>query len=651
LQSCAANADQAIADLPLLSPDERRQMLRDWNSTAADYPHATIHQLIEEQARSIPDAVALHAAAEQVTYAELNRRANQLAHYLMRQGVGPEARVGVCLERGVGMVVGLLAALKAGGAYVPLDPAYPIDRLAYILEDAQARVLLTRERFYEGSPELNARIVCLDQTLEDLNDESSAEPLRLTQPGNLAYTIYTSGSTGRPKGIEVTHSGLVNLCDWYQRTYQISRDDRVSLTVGLTFDVLVLEIWSCLTAGASLQIPDEATRLAPAAFVEWLIAEAVTISFLSTPMAEVVLSEPRLSDVSLRYLMTGGDRLTRRPQPERRFLLANIYGPAECTVATTSAIVEPADRRRGNPTIGKPISNAGVYLLDTRLNPVPLGVTGELCIAGEGLARGYVRGADSTAERFLPDPFSSTPGARVYRTGDLARHLPDGVIDYIGRSDYQVKIRGCRVELREVECALCRSAAVAEAVVIARDASAGKQLVAYVVPRPGQSRVEEELWNQLRGELPSYMAPAAIVLLDRLPLTANGKVDRRRLPEPDYSAGTTRGEFVAPATKLERALAAIWQEVLQVDEVGVYDNFFDLGGHSLSMIQAHSKMQAASGREFPIIKLFEFPTVRLIAEHLSQEAGEAPAQSENAERARARRESIAERARRKTRGR
>jgi acyl-coenzyme A synthetase/AMP-(fatty) acid ligase len=415
--------------------------------------------------------------------------------------------------------------------------------------------------------------------------------------------------------------------------------------------VLVLEIWSCLTAGASLQIPDEATRLDPAAFVDWLIAEAVTVGWLATPLAELALGEPRLSDVRLRYLMTGGDRLTRRPQPGLRFLLVNIYGPAECTVATTSAVVEPADRRRGNPTIGKPISNAGVYLLDARLNPVPLGVTGELCIAGEGLARGYARGADGAAERFLPDPFSQTPGARLYRTGDLARHLPDGEIDYIGRSDYQVKIRGCRVELREVESALCRSAAVAEAVVIARDAPTGKQLVAYVVARPGHSWVEEELRNRLRGELPSYMEPAAIVLLDRLPLTANGKVDRRRLPEPDYSAGTTRGEFVAPATKLERAMAAIWQEVLQVDEVGVYDNFFDLGGHSLSMIQAHSKMQAASGREFPIIKLFEFPTVRLIAEHLSQEAGESPAQSENAERARARRESLAGRAGRKTRGR
>ena len=422
--------------------------------------------------------------------------------------------------------------------------------------------------------------------------------------------------------------------------------------MGLTFDVSVLELWSSLTAGASLQIPDEATRLDPAAFVEWLIAEAVTISFLATPLAELALSEPRLSEVRLRYLMTGGDRLSRRPQPESRFLLVNHYGPAECTVVTTSAVVESSDRQRGNPTIGKPISNAGVYLLDTRLNPVPLGVTGELCIAGEGLARGYVRGADSTAERFLPDPFSPTPGARLYRTGDLARRLPDGDIDYIGRADNQVKIRGCRVELREVEDALSRSAAVAEAAVVAReDASAGKQLVAYVVSRPGQSQSEEELRNQLRGELPSYMLPAAIVLLDQLPLTANGKVDRRRLPEPDYSAGTTSGAFVAPATKLERALAAIWQEVLQVDEVGVYDNFFDLGGHSLSMIRAHSKMRAALGREFPIIKLFEFPTVRLIAEHLSREAGEAPAQSENAERARARRESLAERARRKTRDR
>jgi AMP-binding enzyme C-terminal domain/Phosphopantetheine attachment site len=274
-----------------------------------------------------------------------------------------------------------------------------------------------------------------------------------------------------------------------------------------------------------------------------------------------------------------------------------------------------------------------------------------LCIAGEGLARGYVSGADLTAERFLPDPFSPTPGARLYRTGDLARRLPDGEIDYIGRSDNQVKIRGCRVELREVECALSRSAAVAEAVVIARDASAGKQLVAYVVSRPGQSQSEEELRNQLRRELPSYMVPAAIVLLDRLPMTANGKVDRRRLPGPDYSmhvGSTARGGFVAPATKLERAMAAIWREVLQVDEVGVYDNFFDLGGHSLSMIQAHSKMQEASGREFPIIKLFEFPTIRSIAEHLSREAGESPAQSANAERGRARRESLAERALRKT---
>jgi len=652
LQSAVTNAGQAISDLPLLTPGERRQMLDQWNATTADYPRHTLPQRFEAQVARTPEAVALHWAGEQVSYAELNRRANQLAHYLRRQGVGPEARVGVCVERSVEMVVGLLGVLKAGGAYVPLDPAYPNDRLEYILEDAQAPVLLIQERFCEGLPELKARVVCLDRLLEELDHESTADPMPLTEPSNLAYIIYTSGSTGRPKGVEVAHAGLINLCSWYQRTYQVNCTDRMSLAAGLTFDALVWELWSCLTAGASLHIPDEATRLHPATFVEWMIAEAVTVSFLPTPMAEAVLNEPRLSDVRLRYLMTGGDQLSRWPQPEHRFLLVNNYGPTESTVVATSAVIETTNQQHGNPPIGKPIANTAVYVLDARLNPVPIGVTGELYVGGEGLARGYVRGAASTAEKFLPNLFSRTPGARLYRTGDFVRYLPGGDLAYLGRDDDQVKIRGCRVELREIEAALSRSAAVAEAIVIVKDdTSAGKQLVAYVVSRPGQSPTAEELRNQLRQKLPSYMMPAAIVLLDQLPMTANGKVDRHRLPQPDDSIDKARGQFVAPTTKLERAIAAIWQEGLEVDGVGVYDNLFDLGGHSLLLIQIHSKMQATLGREFPIIKLFEFPTVRLIAEHLSRKAGELPAQSENLARGRARRESLAGRARHKTKGR
>ncbi|HKP12540.1 MAG TPA: amino acid adenylation domain-containing protein, partial [Blastocatellia bacterium] len=648
LQSCAANADEAIGDLPLLTAGERRRMLDEWNATRVDYPLSPIHEVIQAQACRTPDAVAVCAAGEQVSYAELNRRANRLAHYLRGQGVRPEARVGVCLERGVKMVVALLGVLKAGGAYVPLDPAYPTNRLEYILQDAQASVLLTEGRFHEGLPESNVRVVYLDRIVEELGHESTADPTPLAVPGNLAYIIYTSGSTGQPKGVEVAHAGLVNLCDWHQRTYGIGSADRVSLAAGLIFDALVWELWSCLMAGASLQIPDEATRLHPAAFVEWLIAETVTVSFLPTPMAEVVLDEPRLGDTRLRYLLTGGDQLSRWAQPEHRFSLVNHYGLTESTVVATSALIETPDRQHGNPSIGKPIANTTVYVLDARLNPVAIGVTGELVIAGDGLARGYAGRADSTAERFLPNPFSRTSGARLYRTGDFVRYLPDGDLAYLGRDDDQVKIRGCRVGLREVEAALSRSDAVAETVVVVRDNPAiGKQLIAYAVPRAGQSPTAEGLRNELRQRLPAYMTPSAVVLLDRLPLTANGKVDRRRLPEPDDSASQARGEFIAPTTKLERVIAATWQETLGVERVGVDDNLFDLGGHSLLLVRIHDKMRAALGREFPIIKLFEFPTIRSIAEHLSEKADAPPAQSENLDRGRARRESLAGRARRR----
>ncbi|HEX8090493.1 MAG TPA: non-ribosomal peptide synthetase, partial [Blastocatellia bacterium] len=563
----------------------------------------------------------------------------------VRKGVRVESRVGVCAERSIGMVVGLLAVMKAGGAYVPLDPSYPKERRHYMVKDSALTLVLAQQRLIERLPEHSARIVCLDN-YEAFARESDKDLDSGVRPSNLAYVLYTSGSTGRPKGVEVQHSSLVNLISWHNREYEITPADRASQVAGPSFDASVWEAWPYLVAGASIHIPDEETRAHPSKLAQWIARNGVTVCFLPTPVVEMVLDEPCLRDARLRLMLTGGDKLNQAEREGQGFALVNHYGPSENTVVATCARAVAMTERQAAPTIGRPIANVQVYLLDQRLNPVPIGVTGEIYIAGDGLARGYLNRPDATAEKFIPNPFADSPGARLYRSGDLARYLADGSLDFIGRSDYQVKIRGFRIELGEIEFVLNAHPAVSEAVVALReDAPGNKRLVAYAIPKSGRTLSADELRALLRESLPDYMMPSAFVILDSLPLTPNGKVDRERLPAPDTSRADSGKSFAAPADNLERAIAAIWQDTLRVERVGKYDNFFDLGGHSLLMVEVHSRLREVMNRDLSIIELFKFPTVSSLARRLRGEDGEQPAARENQARGISRRESIAQRAR------
>jgi amino acid adenylation domain-containing protein len=455
----------------------------DWNAPQTDdSPEAYIQTLFEVQAARSPDAIAVVSEDRQLTYDTLNRRANQLAHYLRRLGIGPEVPVAVCLDRSPELIVALLAILKAGGAYVPLDPVYPAARLAYMLGDAQAPILLTQQPLLGQLPTTAAQIICLDRDW-DLVAQEPAENMRLNVTArNIAYVIYTSGSTGRPKGVAIEHAGVVNLIDWHQRAFDVSPADRATQLASPAFDASVWELWPYLTAGASIHIPDAETRTTPARLRDWLVANAITICFLPTPLVEHMLELTWPEDVALRVITTGGDQLHHFPPPGLPFALFNNYGPTEITVLTTSGLVSPGLSNAGSPDIGRPIDNIEVYILDAQLKPVPPGEVGELYGGGIGVARGYHNRPELTAKAFIPHPFSLEPGARLYKTKDSARYRPDGTIEFIGRIDQQVKIRGFRIELGEIEAALERHPAVREAVVLAREDVPGeKRLVAYTV--------------------------------------------------------------------------------------------------------------------------------------------------------------------------
>ncbi|HKW30178.1 MAG TPA: amino acid adenylation domain-containing protein, partial [Verrucomicrobiae bacterium] len=587
LENMAAGPEEPVARLAMLTGAERDQIIAKWNDTAAEFPrNKCAHQLFEEQAARTPEALAVADGAGQLTYGELNERADQLAHRLRELAVGPEVCVGVCLDRSVAMVVGKLAIWKAGGAYVPLDPSYPTERLRFMLEDAKIPVLLTqpslRNNFKSEFSDL--KLLCVDDAghTSRFTHGSSIPRSEFPVPNsdNLAYVIYTSGSTGRPKGVEIEHRSLVNLITWHQRTYQVRPADRATQIATPAFDASVWELWPYLTAGASIHIPDEETRLSPGKLLRWLTGEEITLSFVPTPIAEAMLEEPWPDDCRLRALLTGGDKLHRAPGKKLPCVLANHYGPTENTVVTTWTQVPPLGRNANPPPIGRPIANTQVFILDQNLQPVPVGVPGELHIGGVGLARGYHHRLDLTAEKFIPNPFNAEPGTRLYRTGDLVRWLPDGQIEFLGRSDHQVKIRGQRIEPGEIEAALNRHAAVREAVVVARkDANGENRLAAYVVLKseidnrpPGSElsrggKVKTEaggLRRFLREKLPDSMVPAAFIFLDALPLTPNGKVDRNALPKPDFRVKPER-PFVAARTPAEEKLADIWREVLGVE--------------------------------------------------------------------------------------
>ncbi|HYG61349.1 MAG TPA: amino acid adenylation domain-containing protein, partial [Thermoanaerobaculia bacterium] len=607
-----AAPDRRLSELPLLSTGELSQLLREWNDTEVPCPQLPlVHELFAAHAQRRPGAAALTWSGGCLTYGELDRRAGRLARHLRSLGVGPEVLVALCTERtSPERVVGIVAVLKAGGAYVSLDPAYPQERLAFLLADSRAPVVLTQERLAGLLPASPAAVIHLDGDPGAFGPEAEdALPDSGVAPDNLAYVVYTSGSTGRPKGVEIPHSGLMNLVRWHQTLYRVGPEDRGTQVASPAFDASIWELWPYLAAGASLHIPDDETRLSSSGMLRWWTQEGITLAYLMTPLAEGVLEEeiPPSLDLVVRALIIGGDRLRRGPRPEAGFRLMNHYGPAEYTVTSTVVEVPPEGERRGIPTIGRPIDNTRIHVLDRDFNPVPIGVLGELFVAGIGLARGYLGRPDLTAEKFVPDPFAGPekPGARIYRTGDLVRYLPDGDIDFQGRLDHQVKLRGLRIELGEIEARLAQHPQVREATVLVREDRPGdRRLVAYWVPAD-EPPADDELRDFLRERLPAYMVPAAFIVLPALPLTPNGKVDRKALPAPERQS--TEETWRAPRTQVEEILAGIWAELLGLERVGTADSFFELGGHSLLATQVMSRLRSAFDVEIPLRDVFEAP--------------------------------------------
>jgi amino acid adenylation domain-containing protein len=618
LDGAVADPERRIAELPLLSPAERHQLTREWNDTeATEAATELVHELFAAQARERPDAVAVGARGWQLTYGALAARARRLARRLQDLGVGPEARVAVCLGASPRRVEAVLAVLLAGGAYVPLDPAYPPERLAYAMADAGARAVLTERTLAARLPREAAALLCLDELPEILPERDPAPPA--VGPESLAYVIYTSGSTGKPKGVELRHGGLGNLVRWHGERYRVGPADRATLVASPGFDAAVWELWPYLARGASVHLVEEEARLAPAALLRLWSDLGVTLSFLPTPLAEAVLEEVPRGErgLPLRFLLTGGDRLHRGPAAGAPFRLVNHYGPSEFSVVSTATEVA-AEEVDGTPPIGRPIANTRVAVLGRWGEPVPAGVAGELQVAGAGLARGYLGRPDLTAERFVPASLSAAagePGARAYRTGDLARWLADGRLEFLGRVDHQVKIRGFRIELGEIEAVLQSHPAVAQAAVLVREDRPGdRRLVAYVAGTE-EGRPPQGLLEHLAQRLPEHMVPAAIVPLPALPLTVNGKVDRAALARLAAPVGAEGDGQVAPRTPAEEVMAGVFSAVLGIPtgRIGIADSFFALGGHSLLAVRLLARVREAFGVELPVKAVFEAPTVAALA--------------------------------------
>ncbi|WP_157783174.1 amino acid adenylation domain-containing protein, partial [Pseudomonas syringae] len=575
LQALARDPQAAIGELALLDDHEQQQIVRDWNATAAEFPgEHCLHSLIEAQVLATPDAPALIFAAEQLSYAQLNARANQLAHRLREAGVGPDVLVGICVERSLELVIGLLAIIKAGGAYVPLDPDYPEDRLAYMMQDSGIGLLLTQTSLLERLPvPEQVQSICLDQDGDWLAGYSTANPINLSHPQNLAYVIYTSGSTGKPKGAGNSHRALVNRLHWMQKAYALDGRDTVLQKTPFSFDVSVWEFFWPLLTGARLAVALPGDHRDPERLVQTIRQHQVTTLHFVPSMLQAFLTHPQVESCnSLRRVVCSGEALPaelagqvlkRLPQAG----LFNLYGPTEAAIDVTHWTCTTDDML--SVPIGRPIDNLKTHILDDGLLPAAEGVAAELYLGGVGLARGYHNRAALTAERFVPDPFDEQ-GGRLYRTGDLARYRDEGVIEYAGRIDHQVKIRGLRIELGEIEARLHEHAGVREANVIDIDGPSGKQLVAYLVLTDvdrDPDVLREALKTHLKAHVPDYMVPTYFVFIDVMPLTANGKLDRRALPKPDVSQ--SQQGYVAPRTEFEQRLAALWEQVLQVERVGL----------------------------------------------------------------------------------
>ena len=610
-EDLAALRDLAVGPVPALEAVSGA-------STAPD-----VVGLVEARAARAPEAPALRQGMSALSYGELDAAANRLAHVLRTRGVGPEAVVAIALARSFEQVIAALAVLKAGGAYLPVDPAQPPRRLATMIGDARARLVLTDRGLAALVREAGAPVLELDgDEARAARDAAPAtRPPGRVDPGGLAYVIYTSGSSGEPKGVMVSHGALSNLVAWHTRTFGVTAADRATRLAGPAFDASVWELWPYLAAGACVALAEPAVVVSPAALRDWLLAQQITIAFVPTPLAEGVLNLAWPADGPLRLMLTGGDRLHPFPAVPRPFRVVNNYGPTEFAVVATSGET-PAGLDRPVPSIGRPIDRARVYLVDEWLNAVPPGAPGEIALGGASLARGYFGRGDLTAARFVPDPSGASPGARLYLTGDLGRWRPDGALEFIGRLDRQVKIRGFRIELGAIEAAVRQTPGVADAVVDVRPAPAGDvRIVAWIVADGSRAVGRPEVRAQVASTLPDYMVPADVVAMDALPVTANGKVDRQALPDPPAARPELAAGFVAPRTDRERAVAAIWSELLGRTSVGLYDNFFDLGGHSLLMVRMQTAIRERLGREMPVVDLFAHPTVSALAAALDDEGG------------------------------
>ncbi|HEX2269643.1 MAG TPA: amino acid adenylation domain-containing protein [Pyrinomonadaceae bacterium] len=617
LQAVIKDPELRLSELPMLSEAEREQLVVEFNNQRLDYAKEQLApQLFAEQVRRAPHAAAVVHEGRQLSYGELNERAERLGQHLRALGVGPETVVGVCMERSVELVVALLAVWKAGGAYLPLDPAYPAQRISFMLRDARAVVLLSSTSVLpQLSVPAETQAVCCDVELpESINTE-----LPVLCAENLAYVIYTSGSTGQPKGVMVSHGSLLNLVQWHVNEYQLTAADRVTQLASVAFDAAVWELWPALCAGACVHLAPEEVRRLGWQLPQWLTETGITVSFVPTPLTEQLLGQSWPAECRLRALLTGGDQLhVYRGAVE--FAVVNHYGPTEATVLCTAGAVTNSATVTGElPPIGKSIANTQVYVLDEWQQLTPLGVVGELYIGGAAVTRGYLGRAELTAERYVPDGVSGRAGERLYRTGDLVRYRADGQLEYLGRVDQQVKLRGFRIELGEIEAVLREHQAVAESVVVARGERGGElRLVAYVTGEFAEDELPvEELRSYLRGRLPEYMVPASFVVLPELPLTVHGKVDRKRLPAPDLQSNGAA--YVGPRTPTEELLAQMWCDVFEVDRVSVTENFFEIGGHSLLATQAVSRIRKEFDIELPVRSLFESPTIEQLAAVIDQQ--------------------------------